>query len=81
MIFNFIQENQIFSTWLTVDGREHTLWKIRDNMTALSEKFQKIDSLYILDGHHRLEAAHQNYLASGKKKEIDLWIQAIIYSS
>lgn len=41
----------------------------------------EIDNLYILDGHHRMEAAHQNYLLSDKKTEKDLWIQALLFSS
>ena len=43
--------------------------------------FEQVDFLYILDGHHRFEAAHQNYLLSKNQKSTDLWIQALIYSS
>lgn len=43
--------------------------------------FAGVDALYILDGHHRLEAAHRNYQLRENPTETDLWIQAIIYSS
>lgn len=40
-----------------------------------------MEHLYILDGHHRMEAAYQNYLLSEGKEEKDMWIQALIFSS
>lgn len=43
--------------------------------------FLGVDTLYILDGHHRLEAAHRNYQLREHPTETDLWIQAVIYSS
>ena len=81
MIHTLAQQKQPYSIWTTVDGRQHTLWKIKKSEADLGQKFDKIESLYILDGHHRLEAASQNYLLSNKNSEKDLWIQAIIYSS
>jgi uncharacterized protein (DUF1015 family) len=43
--------------------------------------FVGVDTLYILDGHHRLEAAHRNYQLREHPTETDRWIQAVIYSS
>lgn len=69
-----------FSQWSTDDGRQHALWRIGQDEADLEGRFAGIEALYILDGHHRLEAAHQNYLLGGES-ESDLWIQAVIYSS
>lgn len=81
MIVTMTKSKPIFSEWNTKDGRQHSLWRLRASDVSLSERFSKIDCLYILDGHHRLEAAHQHYLLSDKTKNSDLWIQAVIYST
>ncbi|MEO6697219.1 MAG: DUF1015 domain-containing protein, partial [Gammaproteobacteria bacterium] len=41
------------------DGVRHTLWVVRDDATIkqLGEAFEKIERLYIADGHHRCAAA------------------------
>jgi len=41
------------------DGIEHKLWIVTDPMriTALTQAFDKMDALYIADGHHRSAAA------------------------
>jgi uncharacterized protein (DUF1015 family) len=62
MIISLISIDEPFSQWVTVDGREHALWKIKKSEADMEQKFEHIDSLYILDGHHRLEAAHQNFV-------------------
>lgn len=80
MVLQLTQENEEFARWHTSDGREHTLWKVRKEQSGLEEKFGEIDCLYILDGHHRMHAAHENYLLS-EKSEKDHWIQALLYSS
>jgi uncharacterized protein (DUF1015 family) len=81
MIAILIQTKEPFSSWTTKDGREHALWKIRASEADLGKRFEEIEDLYILDGHHRLEAAHQNYLLKDKPQDRNLWIQALIYSS
>ncbi len=81
LIQTLTQQKDPYALWKTVDGREHALWRVSKGECDLGEKFDKIEALYILDGHHRLEAASQNYLLTAKKREADLWIQAIIYSS
>jgi uncharacterized protein (DUF1015 family) len=66
MILQLTSQNEPFSMWNTIDGREHALWKIKKTEADLAEKFEQIDALYILDGHHRLEAASHNYELSSK---------------
>ncbi|HEY8554209.1 MAG TPA: DUF1015 family protein [Burkholderiales bacterium] len=41
------------------DGVRHTLWVVSDpaRIAALSEMFERVDRLYIADGHHRSAAA------------------------
>jgi uncharacterized protein (DUF1015 family) len=42
-----------------VDGAEHTIWAIDDDDTlnALTAAFERLDAIYIADGHHRSNAA------------------------
>lgn len=41
------------------DGVRHTLWEVSDagQVTRLVEGFERIDTLYVADGHHRCAAA------------------------
>lgn len=41
------------------DGVQHTLWTVRDSRkrNAITTEFERIDNLYIADGHHRSAAA------------------------
>ncbi len=41
------------------DGVSHTVWAVcgEDDISALTEAFKKVDTLYIADGHHRAAAA------------------------
>lgn len=43
----------------TGDGIRHTVWKIADGetITQVKEIFQRLDSLYVADGHHRSASA------------------------
>jgi uncharacterized protein (DUF1015 family) len=81
LILELTEQKAAFSSWRTVDGREHALWRIRRSEASLESMFSGVDALYILDGHHRLEAAHRNYQLQKSPSETDLWIQAVIYSS
>jgi len=38
------------------DGVRHTIWKVRD-AEEIAESFERVDHLYIADGHHRCKAA------------------------
>lgn len=42
---------------------------------------EEIEALYILDGHHRMEAGHKSYLVDGGKCSRLSWMQALIFSS
>ncbi len=52
----------------STDGTTHSLWAISNKKTigTLVSAFEKIDSLYIADGHHR--SASSNLLAENSKK-------------
>ncbi len=41
------------------DGISHTVWVIRNekDIAAVTNSFEKVDTLYIADGHHRAAAA------------------------
>jgi uncharacterized protein (DUF1015 family) len=43
------------------DGKQHTLWVERDRETvdALTKRLEQISTLYVADGHHRVEAVAQ----------------------
>lgn len=48
------------------DGVKHTIWKTTD-VEPFVEAFEKIDNLYIADGHHRCKSASR--VAAQKKEE------------
>jgi uncharacterized protein (DUF1015 family) len=45
--------------YVTKDGVKHTLWLVDDNATidALKNAFEKIEYVYVADGHHRSKAS------------------------
>lgn len=73
-----MKKHETFCKWKTVDGRHHTLWKIEDT-ASIVEIFKQLKCFYVLDGHHRLEAARDNYRHSKNKESKDAWFQAVIY--
>lgn len=50
-----LQDRQALSDFTTTDKVRHTLWVINDveELERIQEEFQKFDSVYIADGHHR----------------------------
>lgn len=46
-------------------GIRQTVWKVSDT-TALSAAFSEVPSLYIADGHHRIESAYQTFREMAK---------------
>jgi uncharacterized protein (DUF1015 family) len=50
-----LQDRQALSDFTTTDKVRHTLWVIKDaeELERIQEEFQKFDSVYIADGHHR----------------------------
>jgi uncharacterized protein (DUF1015 family) len=70
-----------FASWDTVDGRRHKLWRV-SSPESFFKCFEAIDSLYILDGHHRFEAASSYLSKMGENaKEKEKWIQGLVYST
>ena len=52
-----------------VDGAKHSLWKLSDEKTIgqIQREFEKINTFYIADGHHRCASSH--LLAKEMKSE------------
>lgn len=60
--------SQALYDFKSVDGIRHTVWILDDKESKMMElAFEKVDSLYIADGHHR-SAAAESY-ALKKRKE------------
>ena len=50
-----------------VQGFEHKLWQLSlEEVQQLESAFSKLDSLYIADGHHRVESVSKYLMTSGK---------------
>ena len=45
--------------WVAEDGIRHQVWQVGDPESAgtIREAFEKIDTIYIADGHHRCASA------------------------
>lgn len=73
--------NSPFACWDTVDGRRHRLWRIA-SFSQIVKSIEGIKNFYILDGHHRFEAASAHLEKQGADaKEKDKWIQGLVYST
>lgn len=59
IINDFMDNNEPLYDFITDDKIEHTVWKIDndDIIDNLVDKFEKLDYLYIADGHHRTASA------------------------
>lgn len=53
------KENKAIYDFVSPDGIRHAVWKINDeaSVKAIYEAFEKINSIYIADGHHRAASA------------------------
>lgn len=60
----------------TPDGIQHTLWVLgREATRELSERFERVPTLYVADGHHRSAAAarvHQKLRGDGGEHDVFL---------
>ncbi len=58
-IINAVKRDQPIYSFVAVDGVAHNVWRISrdENITEIKEAFEKIDSIYIADGHHRAASA------------------------
>lgn len=54
-----IKEEASLYDFIAPDGVRHAVWKIsnENDIKVISEAFEKIDSIYIADGHHRTASA------------------------
>lgn len=59
IVSNWQSENKPIYDFVSTDGIAHTVWIIDDSSVtgALQSSFEKVDSLYIADGHHRAASA------------------------
>lgn len=58
IIRKFIDENEPIYDFIADDEVTHTVWKIDSSIgEIITQEFEKIDTLYIADGHHRAAAA------------------------
>lgn len=57
-----------------VDEKKHRLWQVKDRlvMSQLKKAIEKLPSLYIADGHHRL-ASSLRYAKERREKDEDFW--------
>lgn len=60
ILHDYTKKNEPYSKWTTVDGRAHALWKM-ENSVEFVDLFRRLNEVYVLDGHHRLQAASDNY--------------------
>lgn len=74
----YSSKEEPFSRWSTADGRQHSLWKMEES-PEVTEMFQQIDCMYVLDGHHRLQAACDNYEQGGSQHEKDSWFLSLVF--
>ena len=67
---------------LDADGTRHELWVISDDkmIAELQRRSKYIESLYICDGHHRIEAAARYYLGTEHKGNCRYFLSVIFPS-
>lgn len=58
-IMNRVKTEKALYDFVADDGISHKVWKIaaKEDITAIRDAFDKIDSIYISDGHHRAASA------------------------
>lgn len=64
-------QNEPLYDFISEDGNGHTVWIINDDkdIDELTILFDKVDSLYIADGHHRTKSAVEVGLKRRKKNQ------------
>ncbi len=67
-LFDFISE----------DAVQHTLWKIEDTSSLISE-FSAIENLYVADGHHRCKAASRAFNESENPSKDCAFFPAVLF--
>lgn len=58
-IMNRVKEEKPLYSFVSDDGISHQVWKIgqAEDISAIKSAFEKIESIYIADGHHRAASA------------------------
>lgn len=59
MVMNRVKTEKALYSFTSDDGIRHQVWKIgnKEDIQAVKSAFDKIDSIYIADGHHRAASA------------------------
>ncbi len=58
-IMSVVMENEPENDFISDDGNRHTIWVVFDEpmIRRIREEFEKVEVLYVADGHHRSAAA------------------------
>lgn len=59
IVASYVEKEKPIYDFTAVDGITHRVWKIakKEDVNAIYEAFQKIQQIYIADGHHRAASA------------------------
>lgn len=70
LIKKYAAQEPVYHFKAPVDGFIHQFWVIdnKEDQNAITEEFEKMDSLYIADGHHRSAAAARVGAEKGEKE-------------
>lgn len=70
LIKKYAAQEPVYHFKAPVDGFIHQFWVIenKEDQKAITEEFEKMDSLYIADGHHRSAAAARVGAEKGEKE-------------
>lgn len=70
LIKKYAAQEPVYHFKAPVDGFIHQFWVIdnKEDQDAITEEFEKMDSLYIADGHHRSAAAARVGAEKGEKE-------------
>ena len=75
-----LQDRQALSDFTTTDKVRHTLWVINDveELERIQEEFQKFDSVYIADGHHRSASSERLQRQHPEWEEANFFLSYVI---
>jgi len=83
-IINQIKSENATYNFTTADSVTHTLWRVSnsDEMSALKNSFEKVQSFYIADGHHRSASSVNLSLNRNNPKALanSNWFMAMLTS-
>lgn len=71
-LFEYTNENKAIYSFNGPDGMKHEVFKVanRCDITYIKRMFEKIDTMYIADGHHRMQATLELSQETNKEMKI-----------